>query len=126
MPLGLFIFREGTIAHMYNIIVIIYFWESFIESGLPLEGTPDLSSEEKAENTNIKNNGSNIRIHRAKKAPGGRLLSLWGVPSLARNCVFDVLVPEGVGPMTVAMLCKNTVNLARHSIGLDLRALVVG
>jgi 5,10-methylene-tetrahydrofolate dehydrogenase/methenyl tetrahydrofolate cyclohydrolase len=28
-------------------------------------------------------------------------------------------VPGGVGPMTIAMLMKNTVNLARHSIGLD-------
>lgn len=27
-------------------------------------------------------------------------------------------VPGGVGPMTIAMLMKNTVNLARHSIGL--------
>ena len=27
-------------------------------------------------------------------------------------------VPGGVGPMTIAMLLKNTVNLARHSIGL--------
>lgn len=28
-------------------------------------------------------------------------------------------VPGGVGPMTIAMLLKNTVNLARHSLGLD-------
>lgn len=28
-------------------------------------------------------------------------------------------VPGGVGPMTIAMLLKNTVNLARFSIGLD-------
>ena len=27
-------------------------------------------------------------------------------------------VPGGVGPMTIAMLLKNTLNLARHSIGL--------
>ena len=27
-------------------------------------------------------------------------------------------VPGGVGPMTIAMLLKNTVNLARHSVGL--------
>mmetsp|Transcript_21469 Transcript_21469/g.42175 ORF Transcript_21469/g.42175 Transcript_21469/m.42175 type:complete len:94 (-) Transcript_21469:600-881(-) len=27
-------------------------------------------------------------------------------------------VPGGVGPMTIAMLCKNTLNLARLSIGL--------
>lgn len=27
-------------------------------------------------------------------------------------------VPGGVGPMTIAMLMKNTVNLARHSVGL--------
>lgn len=27
-------------------------------------------------------------------------------------------VPGGVGPMTIAMLMKNTLNLARHSIGL--------
>jgi len=28
-------------------------------------------------------------------------------------------VPGGVGPMTIAMLLKNTLNLARHSVGLD-------
>lgn len=28
-------------------------------------------------------------------------------------------VPGGVGPMTIAMLLKNTLNLARHGIGLD-------
>lgn len=28
-------------------------------------------------------------------------------------------VPGGVGPMTIAMLMKNTLNLARHSIGLE-------
>eukprot|EP00636_Phaeomonas_parva_P001062 CAMPEP_0118867436 /NCGR_PEP_ID=MMETSP1163-20130328/11043_1 /TAXON_ID=124430 /ORGANISM="Phaeomonas parva, Strain CCMP2877" /LENGTH=309 /DNA_ID=CAMNT_0006801847 /DNA_START=71 /DNA_END=1000 /DNA_ORIENTATION=+ len=28
-------------------------------------------------------------------------------------------VPGGVGPMTIAMLMKNTVNLARHSLGLE-------
>ena len=28
-------------------------------------------------------------------------------------------VPGGVGPMTIAMLLKNTVNLARHSLGLE-------
>mmetsp|Transcript_25605 Transcript_25605/g.36089 ORF Transcript_25605/g.36089 Transcript_25605/m.36089 type:complete len:340 (+) Transcript_25605:192-1211(+) len=28
-------------------------------------------------------------------------------------------VPGGVGPMTIIMLMKNTINLARHSIGLD-------
>ena len=28
-------------------------------------------------------------------------------------------VPGGVGPMTIAMLLKNTVNLARHSVGLQ-------
>ena len=27
-------------------------------------------------------------------------------------------VPGGVGPMTIAMLLKNTINLARHSKGL--------
>ena len=27
-------------------------------------------------------------------------------------------VPGGVGPMTIAMLLKNTLNLARHSLGL--------
>ena len=27
-------------------------------------------------------------------------------------------VPGGVGPMTIAMLLKNTLNLARHSVGL--------
>ena len=27
-------------------------------------------------------------------------------------------VPGGVGPMTIAMLLKNTLNPARHSIGL--------
>jgi len=28
-------------------------------------------------------------------------------------------VPGGVGPMTIAMLLKNTLNLARHSVGLE-------
>ena len=28
-------------------------------------------------------------------------------------------VPGGVGPMTIAMLMKNTLNLARHSVGLE-------
>merc|ERR1719229_1828367 len=28
-------------------------------------------------------------------------------------------VPGGVGPMTIAMLLKNTLNLARHSVGLQ-------
>ena len=28
-------------------------------------------------------------------------------------------VPGGVGPMTIAMLLKNTINLARHSVNLD-------
>jgi len=32
-------------------------------------------------------------------------------------------VPGGVGPMTIAMLLFNTVNLARHSLGLERRAL---
>ena len=27
-------------------------------------------------------------------------------------------VPGGVGPMTIVMLMKNTINLARHSVGL--------
>ena len=27
-------------------------------------------------------------------------------------------VPGGVGPMTIAMLMKNTVNLARNSVGM--------
>ena len=27
-------------------------------------------------------------------------------------------VPGGVGPMTIAMLLKNTLNLARHATGL--------
>jgi len=27
-------------------------------------------------------------------------------------------VPGGVGPMTIAMLLKNTLNLTRHSLGL--------
>ena len=32
-------------------------------------------------------------------------------------------VPGGVGPMTIAMLMKKTVNLARHSVGLPRLAL---
>ena len=37
---------------------------------------------------------------------------------VAPKCSYITPVPGGCGPMTIAMLMKNTVNLARHSIGL--------
>lgn len=37
---------------------------------------------------------------------------------VAPKCSYITPVPNGVGPMTIAMLMKNTVNLARHSLGL--------
>jgi len=35
----------------------------------------------------------------------------------APKCSYITPVPGGVGPMTIAMLCKNTYNLALHSLG---------
>ena len=48
------------------------------------------------------------------------LSSLTLTPTLALAKVAGAFspVPGGVGPMTIAMLLKNTLNLARHSIGL--------
>lgn len=38
---------------------------------------------------------------------------------VAPKCSFITPVPGGVGPMTISMLMKNTLNLARHSLGLE-------
>lgn len=38
---------------------------------------------------------------------------------VAPKCAYITPVPGGVGPMTITMLMKNTVNLARHSLGLE-------
>mmetsp|Transcript_45641 Transcript_45641/g.103058 ORF Transcript_45641/g.103058 Transcript_45641/m.103058 type:complete len:352 (-) Transcript_45641:270-1325(-) len=38
---------------------------------------------------------------------------------VAPKCSFITPVPGGVGPMTITMLMKNTLNLARHSLGLE-------
>jgi methylenetetrahydrofolate dehydrogenase (NADP+) / methenyltetrahydrofolate cyclohydrolase len=38
---------------------------------------------------------------------------------VAPKCSKITPVPGGVGPMTIAMLMKNTLNLARHSVGLE-------
>ena len=38
---------------------------------------------------------------------------------VAPKCSYITPVPGGVGPMTISMLMKNTLNLARHSLGLE-------
>ena len=38
---------------------------------------------------------------------------------VAPKCSFITPVPGGVGPMTISMLMKNTLNLARNSLGLS-------
>ena len=39
-------------------------------------------------------------------------------PEVAPRCSLITPVPGGVGPMTITMLMKNTLNLARQSVGL--------
>ena len=40
-------------------------------------------------------------------------------PQVAPKCSYITPVPGGVGPMTISLLMKNTLNLARHSLGLE-------
>jgi len=42
---------------------------------------------------------------------------------VAPKCSFITPVPGGVGPMTITMLMKNTVNLCRNALGLPRIAL---
>ena len=48
----------------------------------------------------------------------GKLIGDVEFAAAKERASFITPVPGGVGPMTIAMLMKNTVNLARHSVGL--------
>mmetsp|Transcript_22669 Transcript_22669/g.35607 ORF Transcript_22669/g.35607 Transcript_22669/m.35607 type:complete len:129 (-) Transcript_22669:104-490(-) len=52
------------------------------------------------------------------KKRGYRLVGDVNFDDARQRCGYITPVPGGVGPMTVAMLLKNTVNLARHAAGL--------
>mmetsp|Transcript_147104 Transcript_147104/g.256716 ORF Transcript_147104/g.256716 Transcript_147104/m.256716 type:complete len:354 (-) Transcript_147104:173-1234(-) len=62
-------------------------------------------------------------IDDATKKAGYRLVGDVDFPECVMVASKITPVPGGVGPMTIAMLLKNTINLARHSIGLERVAL---
>ena len=61
--------------------------------------------------------GINDKVDPTKKR-GYRMVGDCDFESCAKVAAAITPVPGGVGPMTIAMLMKNTVNLARHSVGL--------
>ena len=61
--------------------------------------------------------GINDKVDPTKKR-GYRMVGDCDFESCAKVATAITPVPGGVGPMTIAMLMKNTVNLARHSVGL--------
>jgi 5,10-methylene-tetrahydrofolate dehydrogenase/methenyl tetrahydrofolate cyclohydrolase len=54
----------------------------------------------------------------ATKKRGYRLVGDVCFKEASQVCSQITPVPGGVGPMTIAMLLANTLNLARHSLGL--------
>ena len=54
----------------------------------------------------------------ADTAKGFRLCGDVDFDAASRRASAITPVPGGVGPMTIAMLLKNTLNLARHAAGL--------
>ena len=61
--------------------------------------------------------GINDKEDKTKKR-GYRMVGDCDFESCQKVAAAITPVPGGVGPMTIAMLMKNTVNLARHSVGL--------
>ena len=61
--------------------------------------------------------GINDKVDPTKKR-GYRMVGDCDFESCAKVAAAITPVPGGVGPMTIAMLMKNTLNLARHSVGL--------
>jgi hypothetical protein len=66
--------------------------------------------------------GINDKEDKTKKR-GYRMVGDCDFESCSKVASAITPVPGGVGPMTIAMLMKNTVNLARHSVGLPRLAL---
>ncbi|KAF4661871.1 Neuropathy target esterase [Perkinsus olseni] len=57
-------------------------------------------------------------VEDATKKSGYRLVGDVDYENVKEHCSYITPVPGGVGPMTIAMLLKNTYNLARLSLGL--------